>query len=366
MLLDNKPYDLDRVVRLVLKVLFFIGLIYLLGLLSDVLIPFAVAMVMAYFINPLVKRCNNVIKHRALSVAVSLALILLMGIGCLFLVVPAVTQEVVHMAKLLNEVANNSELAQKASSRLGPELWHNIREQVKGLDVLKFYDSGKLDQFLTITMQKALPTMLGAIEGTTSILLSMLGMVVILLYLVFILLDYSKVMTGWHDLLPTHVSENIVSFLGEFDEAMNRYFRAQAFVAFLVGIFFSIGFSLIGLPLAILLGMFIGLLNLIPYMQMFGFIPAFFLAIVYALETGQSFSSVMGLVVLVFVVVQIIQDAILVPRIMGKVTGLSPAIILLSLSIWGKLLGLLGLIIALPMTCLLLTWYRRGLLENQK
>jgi predicted PurR-regulated permease PerM len=57
--------------------------------------------------------------------------------------------------------------------------------------------------------------------------------------------------------------------------------------------------------------------------------------------------------------VQIIQDVILVPKIMGKVTGLNPAMMMLSLSIWGKLLGLLGMIIALPVTYLLLVYYRR-------
>ena len=66
-----------------------------------------------------------------------------------------------------------------------------------------------------------------------------------------------------------------------------------------------------------------------------------------------------GLTILVFAVVQAIQDSFLVPRIMGRVTGLSPAVILLSLSVWGKLLGLLGLLIALPMTCLLIAYYRR-------
>ena len=100
---------------------------------------------------------------------------------------------------------------------------------------------------------------------------------------------------------------------------------------------------------------------MVPYLQTIGFIPAFFLAGIHALETGTEFWTVLGLVVLIFAVVQIFQDAVLVPRIMGKVMGLSPAMILLSLSIWGKLLGVLGLLIALPVTCLLLAYYKRFL-----
>ena len=74
---------------------------------------------------------------------------------------------------------------------------------------------------------------------------------------------------------------------------------------------------------------------------------------------------ILALTGLVFAVVQIIQDAVLVPKIMGRVTGLSPAMILLSLSVWGKLLGVFGLLIALPMTCLLLAYYRRFLVTAE-
>ena len=109
------------------------------------------------------------------------------------------------------------------------------------------------------------------------------------------------------------------------------------------------------------MGLFLGLLNMVPYLQIVGTVPALLLAVVHAVETGTAIWVVLALVALVFVGVQVIQDAVLVPRIMGKVTGLNPAMILLSLSIWGKLLGLLGLIIALPMTYLLVVYYRRFL-----
>ena len=147
--------------------------------------------------------------------------------------------------------------------------------------------------------------------------------------------------------------------------AMNRYFRGQATVASIVGVLFATGFWLIGLPMGIFVGLFIGLLNMVPYLQVVGLIPAFFLALVHALETGTSFWVTVGLTGLVFVAVQAIQDTLLTPKIMGKVTGLNPAMILLSLSIWGKLLGIFGLVIALPMTCLLLAYYRRFLCSPQ-
>ena len=130
-----------------------------------------------------------------------------------------------------------------------------------------------------------------------------------------------------------------------------------------VAVLFTIGFSIIGLPLAILMGIFIGLLNMVPYLQIVGTIPCLLLAGLKALEQGESFLGALGLVLFIFGVVQLIQETLLVPRIQGKAMGLSPSIILLSLSVWGKLLGFLGLILALPLTCLGLTYYRRYILK---
>jgi predicted PurR-regulated permease PerM len=117
--------------------------------------------------------------------------------------------------------------------------------------------------------------------------------------------------------------------------------------------------------MAIGLGMFIGLLNMVPYLQLIGFVPAIILAVVKAADTGQDFWLIMFSVLIVFAIVQTIQDTILTPKIMGKVMGLNSAIILLSLSIWGALLGILGMVIALPLTTLLITYYQKYIIDRQ-
>lgn len=147
---------------------------------------------------------------------------------------------------------------------------------------------------------------------------------------------------------------------------MNRYFRGQTFVAFCVGVLFSIGFLIIDFPLAIGLGMFIGLLNLVPYLQVIGLLPTILLAILKAADTGSNFWIVLASAMIVFIVVQAIQDGFIVPKVMGHITGLNPAVILLSLSIWGSLLGMLGMIIALPLTTLILAYYRRFIINQEK
>ena len=107
---------------------------------------------------------------------------------------------------------------------------------------------------------------------------------------------------------------------------------------------------------------------MVPYLSMLILIPATLLAVMQGLDPESGRSLWLSLVLMggVFGIVQLLQDTVLVPRIMGKVTGLSPAIILLSISVWGKLLGFLGIIIALPMTCLVLAYYQRYLKQVEE
>ena len=121
----------------------------------------------------------------------------------------------------------------------------------------------------------------------------------------------------------------------------------------------AIGFVIIDFPVAIGFGLFIGFLNLIPYLQIVSLLPMAFLALMKAANTGDNFWVVLLSALVVLCIVQAIQDLILIPRIMGKRMNLHPAVILLSLSVWGKLLGLLGMIVALPLTTLVVGYVKR-------
>lgn len=354
-----KPYTFDKVIRAGITLAVIWGLIMLLSFLSDVLIPFAVAFLLAYLINPLVTLLQKKLKSRGLAVFSSLFLILIIGAAACWFLIPLIVNEISHMGKILSDLVTNSDLSKQVSSYLPADIWQALRDWAVRQEVQEFF---KTENFLA-TFEKAagkvLPGAWGLISGTATFLMSIVGLAVVGLYLVFLLIDYPKVRESWQGLIPARYRQKVVDFVGDFDSGMNRYFRGQAAVASIVGILFALGFWIIGLPLGILLGLLIGLLNMVPYLQIIGLIPAFILAVLHALEIGGSIWVMLGLTGLVFVIVQAFQDAFLVPRIMGKITGLNPAVILLSLSIWGKLLGMFGLIIALPMTCLLLAYYQR-------
>ncbi len=357
-MVEQRPYTFDRVVRILLSVGILAGLIWLAGYLSDVLIPFTVALLLAYLTNPLVTLVQKKIPNRAAAVSISLFGIIAIAIFLGWFVIPMIAGEVVQMGRIVTDLVNNSDLAEKASQQLPADLWQVINNFFARPEIKNFFKDINIWKIVQAVAKQVLPGVWGLITGTASFLVGLIGLFVIGLYFIFLLLDYETVQ-GWKDLVPPAYRDSIAGFVNDFESAMSSYFRGQAAVASICGVLFALGFALIGLPLGILLGLFIGLLNMVPYLQLIGLIPAGLLALVHAVQSGTNIWMVLGLTGLVFVGVQIIQDVILVPKIMGKVTGLNPAMMMLSLSVWGKLLGLLGMIIALPVTYLLLVYYRR-------
>jgi len=356
---NEKPYAFSRLVSLSLGAALLFGLIWVLKYLSDVLIPFAVAFLLAYLINPLVLLIQKKVPRRLPAVILGLLTIIVLAVLLTWLVVPLIVEEIGQMGRVLSKVVDDSQIADRASRRLPPDLWNTIKDYASREEIRAFFQTENFWKIVEKIGQKVLPGVWGVITGTATFIMGLFGLALIGLYLIFLLLDYQKVKDEWTDLIPPAHREGVVTFIEEFDAAMRRYFRAQAAVASIVGILLALGFTIIGLPLGLLLGLFTGLLNMVPYLQIIAIPPALFLATIQALESGTSIWAAMGLTCLVFAVVQAIQDGFLVPKIMGDVTGLSPAMILLSLSIWGKFLGILGLLIALPMTCLILAYYKR-------
>lgn len=402
MIFDNRPYTLDRVVRLLLSGLVIVGLIWMLSYLSDVLIPFAIAFLLAYLFNPIVLKLQKIgIRNRLAAVLLTLLLVLSAFTAAGIVVIPMIIRETTQMSALIGDIIAGREpgrrqshgadqrtpsdagthtptpadshvipgesadeqegfqIPQRITDILPQETWNEIREFLRSTQLQEYLKSDSFVNLLKDAMSRIIPIGRGIFSGVISIIIAATGILVILLYLIFLMLDFQRVRKDWQKLIPPAYRETVRAFVRDFDAGMNRYFRAQATIAACVGVITATGFYLIGLPMGILLGVFVGILNMVPYLQIVAFVPALILAIAQSLQTGQSIWTVLLLVLLVFAVAQAIQDLILTPRIMGEVTGLSPALIILSLSIWGKLLGILGLLIALPMTCLLLAYYKR-------
>lgn len=334
------------------------AIVLLINRLSSVLLPFFIAWILAYMIYPFVLFLQNKcrLKYRILSIVVALFVVFSLLTLAAFIVVPPIIEESIRMANLITVYFHDT----FASSELLANVQKMLQNYASDDSLMKLIQhSSVMDVAENLVLQAW-----EFLSGTINFAFGLLGSMVVLLYMVFILMDYEKISEGWVRFLPTEHRGFAGMIVQDVKNGMNAYFRGQSLIALIVGILFSIGFLIIDFPMAIGLGLFIGMLNLIPYLQLVGFIPTIILALVKATDTGQSFWIIMLCALAVFAVVQTIQDIYLTPRIMGHVMGLNPAIILLSLSVWGSLLGIIGLIIALPLTTLLISYYRRFVLNE--
>lgn len=354
----TKPYTFDRVVRIVIGLLVLLVLFLLVRRLSSVLLPFLIAWLMAYLLQPFVGffQYKLKFKNRILSIFSVLLLFVIFIVGLSLLLIPMISAEVHKLTEIITLYVQGINV-----NSFVPVEWQNeIRAYLSQLDVQTVLK----DENLMLALKKVAPQLWNILNGSINLLLGLTVTVIIFLYLIFILLDYEKITDGMYKIIPQKYRELVVDIIPDLEEGMNRYFRGQALVALIVSVFFIIGFSIVGLPLAIVFGLFMGVLNMVPYLKTVAVIPALFLAFLQSAETGQSFLNIMFWLVIVFLVIQIVEDLFLVPKIMGKVTGLNPAVILLSLSVWGSLMGVVGLIIALPMTTLLISYYKRLVLKE--
>ena len=357
--MERKKITFDSFIRAVILGAIIIGVLMLLKRLSGVLLPFFLAWLIAYLIYPLVSFFQHKLrlKNRIISIFCALLTLTVIGSVAFYLLVPPMIQEFLRVKDLLIEYFSTTHTASNVPTTLSEFIRQNI-----DLHILEqmFSQENILD-----ALKVTVPKLWSLISESINLLFGFFTVFLILLYIVFILLDYESISEGWAHLMPKKYRKTVTGILNDVKDGMNRYFRGQALVALCVGILFSIGFLIIDFPLAIGLGLFIGALNMVPYLQIIGFVPTIMLAILKAADTGDNFWIIIASAAAVFIGVQIIQDGYLVPRIMGKITGLNPAIILLSLSIWGSLMGMLGMIIALPLTTLMLSYYQRYIINQE-
>lgn len=355
---QRNPYTFDRVVRLVIGTILFLGAIWLIDILKDVLLPFFVACLIAYMFEPFVQFNRRLLhlRGRAIAIFVTLfeALFFVAAIG--YFIMPMIMEEMHQMASIMRHYANTQIQIRFLPGELHDFLRRNV-DFNKLSDLMTAQEWGK-------TIENALAATWNVITGSIAVVIGIFSWFIVVLYVVFIMLDYDRLSNLFRHMVPPKYRTTVFAIGNDIKRSMNHYFRGQALIAFLVGIMFSIGFLIVGLPMAVVLGLFIGLLNMVPYLQLISIVPTALLCLVYAAGGGGDFWTIFFECIAVYCIVQAIQDLILTPKIMGKAMGLNPALILLSLSIWGTLLGLIGLIIALPLTTLLLAYYNRYIIDR--
>ncbi|MBR2105303.1 MAG: AI-2E family transporter, partial [Bacteroidales bacterium] len=345
--------QISPTVSLLLKICAVVGVLLLVYYLRNVLLPFAVAFMLAYILNPVVNFLQRYLRRRWIAVIVTLLFTFILLSAIFVIIVPLLFAEMRHLYALLVEHNVMTELSNGLPSFLADYL-NKISNSEK---LAAIFASDNIAAMIDSLSKVLLPHLGSFFSKTYSVIASTLGAAIIILYLIFIMLDYDGISKGIVELVPEKFKERFLRFFTRFTSEMQKYFRGQLLIVLCVMVLYSIGFTVIGLPMGLLLGLMVGMLNIVPYLQILGFLPALLLSFVMSMETGTPVWLCILMTASVFVTVQIIQDMFLTPKIMGHATGLNPAMILLSLSVWGKLLGFLGLIVAIPFTCIVKIYY---------
>ena len=357
----RREFTFDRIARmLVLSVL--ILLIYVaVQAIWSVILPFLLAGIFAYVMMPLVRFFQYTLRLRSRGLSVILTLLLLGAVVYLavIFIIPSINAEIEKTLQVISGYSSGQDILMMILPR-------NIRNYLNGgLRWGNFPQQLSFEKVLE-NVKLLLDQVGGIINSTLSIFSWGLVFLIGFIYFVFILLDFENLARGFISLFPKTLRPTIRTISMDLDRYMNNYFRGQALIAISVGILLSIGFNIIGLPLATAMGIFIGILNFIPYMQALGIIPLGLASLLMAAQTGENAFVCMLLGYGVLMIVQIIQDMIIVPRIMGQTMGMRPSLILLVLSIWGYLLGFFGMLIALPITMFIYSLYMRYVLQDEE
>ena len=353
----EKDITFDRFVRILGCVLLVGGVLYTVNYLSSVLLPFFIAWLLAYLLYPMVKfvQYKMHVPTRALSIIVTLIFVLAVIGGVFYLIIPPMLEQFEKLGDVASQYIRQSTNGESFQAVVQQWL-HENKEAIES--VFKRKD-------VTDAIKSAMPKLFNMLGETANIIISIVASLITLLYMFFILLDYEYLTTNWIKIFPKKVRPFWQSLMQDVEKELNSYIRGQSLVALTMGILFCIGFTIIDFPMAIGLGILIGIMDLVPYLHTFALIPTAFLALLKAADTGQNFWVILASAVAVFCIVQIIIDMVVTPRIMGKAMGLNPAILLLALSVWGTLLGFIGLIVALPLTTILIAYYQRYVTKDK-
>jgi predicted PurR-regulated permease PerM len=317
-----------------------------LWLLAPVLTPFLVGAVLAYVLHPAVERLVALRTPRLLAVVLVEMSAILLLLALLLLIVPIMSKEL----PLLREQIPL--LADKLNKTLVPLL------SQYGIHVA--LDTGSIKTFvlkyLDANLEDWIATALSSARIGGSILLAIVGNAILVpVVLFYLLMDWLKLVARMHELVPLRMRERVEGFMDECDNVLGQYLRGQLLVMLILAAFYSIGLALFRFDLALPVGVFTGLAMFIPYV-------GFGIGLVLALLAGLlQFASLYGVVAVavVYGIGQVAESLFLTPRLVGERIGMNPLMVIFALLAFGHLFGFVGVLIALPLSAVLVVAVRR-------
>ena len=324
------------------QVLFWTALVVVvLYFLRGILTPVLLAFLLAYAFNPLVERLARWHLPRSLGTVLCLFILLVLAVGLIMLIVPALQNEIASLMKRMPGYLD--EIRQHAV----PWIQNNLQIEVpasfdEALSSIKQQLGGQMTS-LAGPAGAILSTML---SGTLGLLSSLLYIIVIPLFTFYFLRDFAKIETWVKELIPPSRREYTLRLAREIDAVLAGFIRGQLTVCVVLAAVYSTMLLIIGVPAALIIGIVAGLFNMVPYL---GIVTGLSLSWLFLLLEGYPWTSFLT-VLIGFSVVPILDSLFLTPNVLGKKLGLAPVVVILALLAFGGLFGFLGVLLAIPAT----------------
>lgn len=321
---------------------------WLLWLLGPILMPFAAGALLAYLGNPLVGRLMRLGLSRIWAVSLSFFSLVLAIVVALVLVLPLLWQQIVYLEQRLPRVLR----------------WFN-REAIPWIEQHLHLRIDRLDMDLItewlssywVEAGSAAGTVLAQVARSGMDFVALAGMLALVPVVTFyLLLDWDELLARIRNLIPRPLLPRVTLMAGECDEVLAAFLRGQLLVMLALGVVYWLGLQLIGLKLALMIGLLAGLASIIPY---FGFAVGILAGSVAALVQFGSFHAVL-MVWGVFAVGQAIEGWLLQPYLIGDKIGLHPVAVIFAIMAGGQLFGFVGMLLALPAAAVIMVLLRHA------
>ncbi len=322
-------------------ILFFVLLYYLI----PVLTPFVVAAVLAYLFDPIVNRLQKIKIPRVIGVVIVFFVIMLLIAMILLYLIPLLEEQIIMLFKKTPALISWASDLLDSYFDIQLSLSNKLStENIKGLLRNNLQQAGGI---LSIILKTVTTSSLALVAWVVNLLL----VPVVLFYL---LRDWHQVVQGVYHLLPRRIVPAITSLLGECNEVLSAFFRGQLLVMIALGILYSVGLTIVGVDLAVLIGMLSGLVSIVPYL---GFIIGIIVASIAAFFQFQE-PIYLLYVAIVFLITNGLESSVLTPLLIGNKIGLHPVAVIFSILAGGQLFGFVGVLLALPVAAVIMVFIR--------
>jgi predicted PurR-regulated permease PerM len=341
------------------------GIVFALRALSQVavyfghiLVPLALAWLLSYMLDPMVERLSETRFSRNAALAMVFLLFVLLLLFAITILVPVLLREIVS---LLGAIPRYIEQISDQLSRLGAEegataiegwgAWMTGWLSPMSVEEKGAFLAGMKEQ-LPQMAQQVLQWFVNHYSTLAGVLKTLFGVIIVPVFAFFFLRDRDFLREQWKACIPLPegaIRDEAIYLIEQINRIMAGFFRGQILIAFIVGVLTAIGFLVVGVPYAILLGVITAVFNIIPF---FGLIVSIVPALIVTFVHYGDWQHVL-LVLAVFSSVQVLDNILISPTIMGDKTGLHPVVVVVGLMFWGRLMGgMFGVLMAVPLTAL--------------